>query len=95
MTRSRLIPETTLVTAFQECYQATAGKPLPQGAKPFVDDGNTFWALAKIPAITHGPKAGGQHTVSEWVEIDDLVRVAKLYASTAVLFCVSKDPKNQ
>ena len=41
----------------------------------------------KIPAITHGPLAGGQHTVSEWVSIDDLVRVATLYALTAIAFC--------
>ena len=32
--------------------------------------------LAGVPAITHGPRAGGQHTLAEWVEIDDLVRVA-------------------
>ncbi len=79
-----------LVTAFQECYREIAGISLPEGAKPFVDDGNSFWALAGIPAITHGPRAGGQHTVSEWVEIDDLVRVAKLYAATAILFCQSQ-----
>jgi acetylornithine deacetylase/succinyl-diaminopimelate desuccinylase-like protein len=79
--------EAALVSAFQECYRATTGSPLACGAKPFVDDGNSFWALAGIPAITHGPRAGGQHTVSEWVEIDDLVRVAKLYAATAVAFC--------
>jgi acetylornithine deacetylase/succinyl-diaminopimelate desuccinylase-like protein len=76
-----------LVSAFQECYRSSTGSPLLDGAKPFVDDGNSFWALAGIPAITHGPKAGGQHTVSEWVEIDDLVRVAELYAATAVVFC--------
>jgi acetylornithine deacetylase/succinyl-diaminopimelate desuccinylase-like protein len=82
-----LDPAAALVTAFQECYSSSTGSPLPDGAKPFVDDGNSFWALAGIPAITHGPKAGGQHTVSEWVDIDDLVRVAELYAATAVVFC--------
>src|SRR5262249_33598342 len=56
-----------LVTAFQQAYETASGKPLPVGAKPFVDDGNSFWALAKIPAITHGPRAGGAHTVKEWV----------------------------
>lgn len=85
-----LDPAAPLVTAFQECYQASSGSPLPEGAKPFVDDGNSFSALAGIPAITHGPRAGGQHTVSEWVEIDDLVRVAKLYAATAVVYCHSQ-----
>jgi acetylornithine deacetylase len=73
--------------AFQRSYQAVSGGPLPTGAKPFVDDGNSFGALAGVPAITHGPRAGGQHTVSEWVEIDDLVRVAWLYAATAVEYC--------
>jgi succinyl-diaminopimelate desuccinylase len=87
-----LDPATSLVKAFQECYRSSAssGLPLPEGPKPFVDDGNSFWALAKIPAITHGPRAGGQHTVSEWVEIDDLVRVAELYAATAVVYCHSE-----
>jgi acetylornithine deacetylase/succinyl-diaminopimelate desuccinylase-like protein len=77
-----------LVTAFQQAHAATAGQPLPIGAKPFCDDGNSFWALARVPAITHGPRAGGPHTLQEWVDIDDLVRVAHVYALTAVAYCV-------
>jgi len=79
-----------LVQAFDQASIAVRGKALERGAKPFVDDGNSFSALAGIPAITHGPRAGGQHTVHEWVEIDDLVRVAQLYALTAALFCSSQ-----
>jgi acetylornithine deacetylase/succinyl-diaminopimelate desuccinylase-like protein len=75
------------MAVFQEAYQETVGQPLPLGAKPFCDDGNSFWALAGIPAITHGPNAGGAHTLEEWVSIDDLVRVARLYALTALEFC--------
>lgn len=75
------------VPAFQQAYRATAGQDLPIGAKPFVDDGNSFWALGKVPAITHGPRAAGAHTLNEWVSIDDLVRVAQVYALTAALFC--------
>jgi acetylornithine deacetylase/succinyl-diaminopimelate desuccinylase-like protein len=75
-----------LVAAFQQAYEATAGQPLPIGAKPFCDDGNSFWALAQVPAITHGPRAGGAHTLNEWVSIADLVRVAHLYALTAVVY---------
>jgi acetylornithine deacetylase/succinyl-diaminopimelate desuccinylase-like protein len=82
-----LDPADPLVTAFQRCHEATSGSRLPTGPKPFVDDGNSFAALAGVPAITHGPRAGGQHTVSEWVEIDDLVRVAWLYAATATEYC--------
>jgi acetylornithine deacetylase/succinyl-diaminopimelate desuccinylase-like protein len=79
-----------VVKTFQAAYGATAGRSLPTGSKPFVDDGNLFWAKAKIPAITHGPRAGGQHTTSEWVDIDDLVRVAHLYAVTAAVFCTAE-----
>ncbi len=80
-------PADPLVCAFQSSYEALSGAPLAAGPKPFVDDGNSFGALARVPAITHGPRAGGQHTVAEWVEIDDLVRVACLYAATAVAYC--------
>ena len=76
-----------LLPAFQQAYERTSGKTLPLGAKPFCDDANSFWSLAKIPAITHGPNAGGAHTLEEWVSIDDLVRVAQVYVLTALGFC--------
>jgi acetylornithine deacetylase/succinyl-diaminopimelate desuccinylase-like protein len=79
--------EDPFVAAFQQAYTITAGQPLPIGAKPFVDDGNSFWSLARVPAITHGPRAGGPHTLNEWVSIDDLVRVAHVYALTACGYC--------
>jgi acetylornithine deacetylase/succinyl-diaminopimelate desuccinylase-like protein len=80
-----------LVAAFQSAHEGTAGKRLAVGAKPFCDDGNSFWALAGVPAITHGPRAGGAHTLNEWVSIDDLVRVAQVYALTAVAYCGSRE----
>ncbi len=83
----RLEPDDPLVRTFQQAYTAISGQPLALGPKPFVDDGNSFYGLKNIPAITHGPRAGGQHTVNEWVDIDDLVRVAHLYALTACLYC--------
>lgn len=83
----RLETNDPIVQAFQQSYRILRGHPLPLGPKPFVDDGNCFYGLKNIPAITHGPRAGGQHTVNEWVDIDDMVRVAHLYALTAVLYC--------
>jgi acetylornithine deacetylase/succinyl-diaminopimelate desuccinylase-like protein len=83
----RLSPCDPLVQVFQQAYTAISGQALPLGPKPFVDDGNCFYGSKNISAITHGPRAGGQHTVNEWVDIDDLVRVAHLYALTSVLYC--------
>jgi len=79
--------EDPLVSAFQSAYEAISGRKLPIGPKAFVDDGNSFSGARGIAAITHGPRAGGQHTVNEWVSIDDLERVAHLYALTAALYC--------
>jgi acetylornithine deacetylase/succinyl-diaminopimelate desuccinylase-like protein len=79
--------DSQFASAFQEAHWIITGKTLPVGAKPFCDDGNSFWVLAGIPAVTHGPRAGGAHTTEEWVSIDDLVRVAKVYALTALEFC--------
>ena len=88
-----LDPTDPLVAAFQSCYEITSGgTPLPTGPKPFVDDGNSFYANARVPSITHGPRAGGQHTVNEWVEIDDLVRVAWLYAAIGMEYCQTVTP---
>lgn len=75
-----------VVTSFQQAYTSVSGTALPVGPKLFVDDGNCFWPQ-RIPAVTHGPRSGGQHTVNEWVSIDDLVRVAEVYALTALAYC--------
>ena len=76
-----------IVEAFQSAYASTTGSKLPIGAKPFVDDGNTFVRRAGIPAITHGPNATGAHTVNERAPVDELVRIAQVYALTAIAFC--------
>ena len=76
-----------LVAAFQSSYQASTGSELAIGAKPFTDDGNSFVLHGGVPAITHGPNAKGAHTVNEQVPVDELERVALVYALTATEFC--------
>jgi len=83
----RIDPDAPIVHAFQQAYTAVSGSPLPVGAKPFVDDGNIYASVAGIPALTHGPAASGAHTLNEAVPVEELVRVASLYALTAVEFC--------
>ena len=76
-----------LVAAFQAAHQAATGRSLPWGAKPFVDDGNAFVRQGGVPAITHGPDAKGAHTLHEEVPLDELARVALVYALTAIVYC--------
>ena len=80
-----------LVTAFQRAHRDVTGAELPVGAKPFVDDGNTFISKGGIPALTHGPAATGAHTLNEQVPVAELERLARVYALTAVNFCGETD----
>jgi len=79
--------EDPLVGAFQAAHGAVTGAPLPLGNKPFVDDGSTYAGVGGIPAISHGPAATGAHTLNEMAPVAELVRVAQVYALTAVAFC--------
>ena len=89
----RIDAEDPLVEAFQTAHEAMSGRRLPLGGKPFVDDGNGFAALAGIPALTHGPAATGAHSVHERVPVAELVRVAGVYALTAIAYCVPADSR--
>ncbi len=83
----RIDADSPIVQAFQQAHTAVTGSALPLGAKPFLDDGNTYAAQAGIPALTHGPAATGAHTLHEAVPVDELMRVAKVYALTAIAYC--------
>ena len=85
------VPETDpIVSAFQNAHQIITGQTLPFGDKPFVDDGNRYAAQANVPVLTHGPNAHGAHTTDEWVPIEELVRVAQVYALTAIGYCATQ-----
>ena len=81
-----------VVDAFDRSVAAESGAPLPRGPKRFADDGNSFSDLAGIAAITHGPRATGAHTVDERVPVDELTRVARVYAVTALRYCAGAEP---
>ncbi len=76
-----------LVAIFQAGYAAITGGPLPRGPKPFVRRrqqllrparGSRRSPTAPAPAASTPSRSGST--------IDDLVRVALLYAATAVAF---------
>ena len=76
-----------IVQVVQEVHTELVGRPLPDGPKLFIDDGNIYTAEVGIPAVTHGPDALGAHTVNEEVPVSELERIALLYAATAAGFC--------
>lgn len=55
------------------------------GGVPGATDGTYLWALKHIPIVTMGAgKRHVAHQVDEWVNIDELVETAKIYALTAL-----------
>ncbi len=59
---------------------------------PGATDGTFLWALKNIPIVTMG--AGDRqvpHQVDEWVDLDQLVETAKIYALTALNYLWAKE----
>ena len=62
---------------------------------PGATDGTFLWALKNIPIVTMG--AGDRqvpHQVDEWVDLDQLVETAKIYALTAIHYLCPKKKDN-
>ena len=69
----------------------TEGEPFYSGV-PGATDGTFLWALKKIPIITMG--AGDRqvpHQVDEWIDLDQLIETAKIYALTALNYLWPKE----
>ena len=64
-----------------------SGKEPTYAGVPGATDGTFLWALKDIPIVTMG--AGDRqvpHQVDEWVDLDQLVETAKIYALTALKY---------
>ncbi len=68
--------------------EVTGKQPVYAGV-PGATDGTFLWALKNIPIVTMG--AGDRqvpHQVDEWVDLNQLVETAKIYALTALYYLV-------
>ncbi|WP_298630406.1 M20 family metallopeptidase [uncultured Thermus sp.] len=78
--------EDPLVQAAEEALKLL-GLPLRYGGVPGATDGTFLRAWAGLPVVVMGP--GGKtlpHQVDEWVDLEEVVRAARVYAALAVLY---------
>jgi succinyl-diaminopimelate desuccinylase len=71
--------------------QVWEGEPVYAGV-PGATDGTYLWALKNIPIVTMG--AGDRqvaHQVDEWVDLDQLIETAKVYALAALHYLYPRD----
>lgn len=76
-----------VVRAVVEAHTHVHGTAPALGGVPGATDGTILWRDARVPIVTYGP--GGKwiaHQVDEHVELDDLVRSARVYVEAAMRF---------
>jgi succinyl-diaminopimelate desuccinylase len=79
-----------VVQAADWAIRSLSGKKPIYAGVPGATDGTFLWAYKNIPIVTMG--AGDRqvpHQIDEWVDLDQLIETAKVYALTALhyLFC--------
>jgi succinyl-diaminopimelate desuccinylase len=82
---TRTAPEEPVVQAADWAVRSVTGREPVFGGVPGATDGTFLWALKQIPIVTMG--AGDRevpHQKDEWVDLDQLVAAAKIYALIAV-----------
>jgi succinyl-diaminopimelate desuccinylase len=76
-----------VVTALLAAHEAVTGEPGRLGGVPGATDGTVLTSRGGIPSVVYGP--GGTwiaHQANEFVEVDDLVAHAHVYADAALRF---------
>jgi succinyl-diaminopimelate desuccinylase len=79
--------DSPVAQAVLAAHEQVTGKPAEIGGVPGATDGTILWRDAGLPVVVYGP--GGKwiaHQVDEYVEIDDILRKARVYERAARLF---------
>jgi succinyl-diaminopimelate desuccinylase len=80
-------PGAPIVRAVERACHVALGRPPRYGGVPGATDGTFLHAWAGLPVVTIGPgRREVPHQVDEYVEVDDLVAAARLYAATVVYY---------
>lgn len=76
-----------LVACARGCAAAVLGREVPARAAPYPCDLYIFNDLFGIPGILLGPRGDHAHAPDEYVLVDDLVDVTRIYMLTALAWC--------
>jgi acetylornithine deacetylase len=79
-------PDEPIVTALVEHATAVMERRPEKTGVPFWTDA-ALLSAAGIPSVVFGPRGEGAHADVEWVDLDDLVRLAQILLATATSFC--------
>ncbi|MGH3094936.1 MAG: M20 family metallopeptidase [Streptosporangiales bacterium] len=84
--------EDGVVRALAAAHQEVTGEPPRYGGVPGTTDGTVLTHHGGVPSVVYGP--GGKwiaHQADEYVEVDDIARCARVYATAARTFLCDTD----
>jgi len=73
----------SLASVFENC---TGGAPVVAGA-PFSCDLAAYGDEGKMPCVLLGPRGGNLHAPGEWVELDDILTLTRVFSVLASSWC--------
>lgn len=76
-----------IVQTVSGVFEETMQRPAEVRGAPFACDVFVFNLLSNVPCVILGPRGGNAHSYDEWVMMEDLVALAKIFARTAVEWC--------
>lgn len=79
-------PDEPIVETLIEHATTIMGRRPETSGVPFWTDA-ALLAAAGIPSVVFGPGGGGAHADVEWVDLDDLAKLAEILLATARSFC--------
>jgi succinyl-diaminopimelate desuccinylase len=79
-------PACELVRSLGQAVESVSGKPATYFGKTGTADANLVHERLHIPVVAYGPGNDTVHGPDEWVGVDDLVNVARVYAAFAADF---------
>jgi len=91
--RTRFLPATAIpddapiVQALTAAIGRTTGVGPSVGRAPFACDAFVLNEHSATPVVVYGPRGGNAHAPDEFVLIDDLRRLARVFAALAVDWC--------
>jgi acetylornithine deacetylase len=76
-----------IVQTVNRAYEQVLAHPPEVRGAPFACDVYMFNLYSETPCVILGPRGGNAHAADEWVMIDDLLALSKIFAQTAIAWC--------
>ncbi len=83
----RLSADEPIVQVVRQAYADLSGRALPLIGISVVADAPILISEGHVPTVYHGPRSDRAHADVEYVALDELVRVTRMYILSALRFC--------